>query len=1086
MKFAFLLLTCVVLRAAPTAIAFSPSIVNLATAPCWAGDYPDIGASFNTTNATLNTLVGTSSINAVDYLWTKQSGPGTATFGSASASATLVTVSAPGKYVFRLLVHDSMAASSTFDLTVGAVAFDRNGVIIPTTINVTKFFDKMIAFGRNVFCKEDWMQLRMSKLQIANNTYYTNEAAIWSTYGQGTISYPLSGVGYGLPGADICGTTSCNGTTVGSSDTSFSIHNSQRLTGLASLPTWIVAGGSGLTGEMIRVCSVTAIGGGTWGGTGDATVNVCFDGRGLAAYYIVGGGNQPSAPASHPNGEVVGEMRIQGSGTLFATDSQRPLAPAGVPGPPGPMTYNAGSVSVSGTIWTLTGGTWTSPAVQPGYMIRVTATHNGGTPFVWWDSIASVDSTSQIHVSRRDWPVGADSSSVLSYQITGIRYVSLEFGDTVYGDKGDGLCLGGDITKCGTHFIHQTLQGCESETACFATSEFDLGVLNDDLEVGMHFSYKNSQGAGAQPYGAEFYSTSMALLTFYLRSGWTDAQVAAQLIGDYWLRDPEFRGGWNAPYGPFQLGFGVIGGIASMAINPSSQIHIWDLRKWAAVGAAFNRSASSTCNAGADTRDTALNLSYVTLAAMFDTDSNYLPTWKAGLDGSGGALTRSNNCKQADNSYANGAAFATSGNGIFQLLLQHGSTIATGTGFTTNNGTSVCSGVAEGVIDVTNGSFSATLFSGSLGTLATNTNILIYDTTTSPRYVGAFTFSFSGSAVILAGKWPGATGRFNFMVEDNTHNGGGGGATVIGANGTDSDNLLLQETWGCIRDSATQIHLNKAWDDYVTDGVDTAGTPHHLTGTSTGTYYMYSSQIGVAGYYQQPFMLGVLAKIFSWIANYVPDATIQAGFSALLPGIGTWYHDTGYDPYLAASYYARVHNTCPSATLTLTGPMTAPKNTTDAPGSSIFESIASPCGFSGYQGYVGSGEYSERVNNSESFPAVIAYYRAQCTVSAAACDAARTFGDKVYGAMWGDCSTTLTGLYCDSHILSNADGELADAGASGGLGTYKWPGFFFGMGMQHQWPAIRCENAAPGTLGCVDTGASQRYPSSMRRPASSR
>ena len=43
-------------------------------------------------------------------------------------------------------------------------------------------------------------------------------------------------------------------------------------------------------------------------------------------------------------------------------------------------------------------------------------------------------------------------------------------------------------------------------------------------------------------------------------------------------------------------------------------------------------------------------------------------------------------------------------------------------------------------------------------------------------------------------------------------------------------------------------------------------------------------------------------------------------------------------------------------------------------------------------------------------------------------------------------------FYCDSHFVNTA-GELSNAS----LGAYKWTGFFFGMGMAHQWPAVRSE-----------------------------
>lgn len=1020
--------------AAPTAKARSS-----ATAPCWSGDatLANLGASLDVSGNNINTLYANDSINAVDYTWSKVSGPGTITFGSVNGITTTVTFTAPGAYVIGLLVHDSMGASSTFNLTVGTLAYDKNGIVIQPNANADLIFDKMIAFGKNPACFEDWMHARMVFLQIANNTYWTNSASVWSTYGQGTVSYPLSGIGPVLPGASVCGTTSCNGSTVSSTDMSFWIHNSERLS-LGTLPTWIVLGGLGQAGELIRICNAGAT-------TGDALLTVCYDGRGISSYPYGNAG--VTAAASHPNGEVVGEYRIHGTGTLFSTDSQRPLAPAGLPGPPGPVKYSTGSVAFSGaglTTVTLSLGSWTSPTVQAGYMLRVSGTHGGGTPFVWWAIINSVNSTTTATVSR-SWPSDADSATGLLYQVTGPRYIALEFADTALGDKGDGLCIAGDATKCGTHLFAVNLMGCERETDCYATTAFDMPPLNSDLETGMHYSYKNTQGDGNQPFATEFYSTSMGELSFFLRSGYTPAQTEAQLIGDYWINDPEFHGGYAHPYSPFYLNFGVIGAYASMMINPSSVMKPWNLRKWAIEGKTYFDANTTACNGGQyDTRDQSLLEAAVVLPAIFDLDSNYNGTWKSGVTS---ALTHDQNCKRADNSFGV-SPFTTSPNiYITPVVLTHGSAIGIGTGFGTNGPSSICSGTDTGTIDVTNGSFSATLFSGTLGNMATNSHIAIYDTTSSPRYVGTFVFSFSGSAVILAGKWPGATGRFTFMVEDISHNGNGASTSIGIGDESDTDNIRLQETWACIRNSSTQITLIKPWDDYVTDGVDTAGTPKHLTGTNSGTYYLYASPDGVGGYYQQPFMFGIKTKIMNWAAKYVNDSTIKAGFDALLPGMGQWYHDVGFDTYTNGTYYSTLHNSC--------RPTVAPKSAADPPDTSTFFYINEVCGQDGLAGYPSSGEFQSRVNNAEAFPAVMAYYDAQCLLGKTQCDAARDFGDKVYFGIWGDCSMTAPGLFCDGHHISNLDGELTDTGPSGGLGSYKWPGFWFGMGMQHQWPAKR-------------------------------
>jgi hypothetical protein len=342
----------------------------------------------------------------------------------------------------------------------------------------------------------------------------------------------------------------------------------------------------------------------------------------------------------------------------------------------------------------------------------------------------------------------------------------------------------------------------------------------------------------------------------------------------------------------------------------------------------------------------------------------------------------------------------------------------------------------------------ATLLTGSVGNPATNFNIVIRDTASNPNYVGFFQFSFKGSTVILAGLWPGASGTFSFVVQDTSQN--GGGMTAIGADGTDADNVRLIESWACTYNNAGQITLNRPWDDSVTGG------SNHPDGEYT-IYAAGNYGVPVAGYFQQPFMYGIKTKVVSYAASFTPDSTVSAGYGTLPPVMGQWFHDVGYDSNTFGSYYARVNLACE--------PAVQAKRHSDPPDSSVFASINHPCGWGGLAGAYGDGggEFTERVYSAEAFPAVIEYYRAQCALGRFQCDAARAFGDRVYGAIWGDCSMTAGGgatFYCDSHFV-NTSGELSD----GSLGAYKWTGFFFGMGMAHQWPAVRTSVIPPGRRG---------------------
>ena len=49
---------------------------------------------------------------------------------------------------------------------------------------------------------------------------------------------------------------------------------------------------------------------------------------------------------------------------------------------------------------------------------------------------------------------------------------------------------------------------------------------------------------------------------------------------------------------------------------------------------------------------------------------------------------------------------------------------------------------------------------------------------------------------------------------------------------------------------------------------------------------------------------------------------------------------------------------------------------------------------------------------------------------------------------------TTEGVYSDSNYVRDENGNNS-------LASYKWPGFFFGMGMAHRWPAVRLGGADP-------------------------
>lgn len=1029
---------------------------------------------------------------AVTCSWSNVGGVATPVIDSPSNCTSNVTaISTFGGYTFGLRTTDSAGNIAYFNLELGAVSMNSEGIVQQSDPNVDKIFNgPMIAFGKNPWQYEDERNYTGVNLQMVNDTYYADQAAVWSVPGQGTVAYPFTGIGpapSGQPGATLNGAISATATSI-------TVSNAQRLPVLLTLPTCpsisgtpagILVGNSIGAQELVRVACTTAT-------TGVATLTVVYDGRGIAGTPW---GNAQVVPAqAWPSGTIVGEMHLTGTGTLFVSDPNRPLCPAGAPGPMGPIVYNGGYVQLTpnsgaitgiGTAWaglwvgahayavgdrvvdgngnleqvtvagtssastyppwnTTVGGTttdagvtWTNEgpgsggAIQDSYLILVFATHAGGIPFHWWAQISTVGLTSI--TAARNAPPDVDAGTDFSYAILGPRWLSLEFNS--WG---------------GVQRLLQNGMYCESETSAFAVPGHDIPVLDSTNQSG-RFSYKNALGC-CSVFGPNFYGTGLALREFYYRSGYTPALTAANQIDDYWIRDPEIGSGY-AVGEPLLYGGGYQGGFADLMLNPSTPLTWPDVRQFADNGISlFTHYPGCNNTGGDDIRDQSYNQLFLTNAAIYDPDATYQATWLAGLGSAGGGsgtLGRDTVCRRSDYSFAV-PLLPLAGTNVVHLT--NGSTTATGTGLNSigPSGGNACAGVASGTITVAQGSTSATLVTGSLGNPVTNFNIAIWDTTSSPNYVGFFQFSFSGNAVQLGGLWPGASGTFSFVVQSNSQGLGSdtGGITAIGSGDfTDTDNIRQTEGWACTQVSATQITLNRPWSDAVT-----GGSLH-----PSGDYTIFPAAnygAGPAGYYTQPFMYGIKTYVVSRAAYYAPNATVSNGYKAFLGPMGSWYHDVGFDTNTVGTYYARVQGTCE--------PFVA------ANASTLFGTIhggfgTEPCDLAGLLGDEpgsGANEFPSRVDTVESFAAVIEYYKSQCLLGIPQCNAARAFGDLAYGAIYGEPSMTAPGFYSDSHYVNTA-GELGN----GSIGAYKWIGFFFGMGgmSSNTWPAIRLGPTYPGS-----------------------
>ena len=197
---------------------------------------------------------------------------------------------------------------------------------------------------------------------------------------------------------------------------------------------------------------------------------------------------------------------------------------------------------------------------------------------------------------------------------------------------------------------------------------------------------------------------------------------------------------------------------------------------------------------------------------------------------------------------------------------------------------------------------------------------------------------------------------------------------------------------------------------------------------------MYSANVSGTG--QQPFMLGGAKSLALQWAALNANPTIAAAFNTELQQAAGWMFSTGFDPGTLGPFYGRVFGACEPAIV---------------PSTSFLANLAqSGCAYGLNPGSI----IASRELTAESSTALRAYYASQANSSAA-----KDWADHQYGALWSKTGYDTGGVYSDSASAGNNTGlsNLTDAY----LGVYKWPGFFFGMGMAHQWPAARLGGVAP-------------------------
>jgi hypothetical protein len=965
-----------------------------------------------------NQLDGTASYSLADSSstvtcqWFQTGGPSNIAWGGTQTNCqpTLSGLLA-GAYYFNLQVTDVNSNTAVAALNgtngVGVVATDVNHVVVPANPAVTQIFGPQIAFGYNPWTYEDQQNLYAVGAQIPYQAAHNDFT--WANQRAGTVSYPFYGKGFS-PGP-ACTTLSAQMLVT---DTTISITNGSCLS-LSSLPTWLLVGSGNGTYEQVRVCSVAS------GSITSAVVmNICYDGRGVSgAYGYEGGMSSPIFPtATWPaTSTLVGEMRIQGTSTQFLTDPNGAACPV-APGPMGTATAGTGTVSLTSGSYTVTGsGTgWTSGITTQ--QILISGTHSS-VPFNFWAQLTYVSATSA--TMNRPAPAGMDSYSGLTYQLVAQTLLSLEVTD-----NGDGHIF--RLLDAG--------QGCESQTAMFAVPYHDITGYDSTTQSGVHWAFKHFlAGYTSDNFSPEFYgSGSIMALSFANRSGYAPAYTLGYSVAEYYVRDPEVAEGISCNT-PFACYGGIIGAAADLTTNPNTVL-IWPNIETSASGGEIS-TGSNACNY-TDTRDMGYQTAPLVFAANYDSNLTNRATFTTAL---ATMLNWDLTCQRTTAqgySAAEAGSFANSGYSLIQaggpygttrtaVTLTNGSTAGTGTGFV--NGSSSVNGTCYGVdsitLTVTNGSSTATVASGSLS----QQNLLwFYDGTNT----GVYAYTVTGSSVQLAGVWGGSSGTYNALstgggeiVNSNAPFGGYGAITVYtdtvdGVQPVDnySTNEQLRKAWACKYNSSTSLTLFRPWDQ---------------TG---GTYYISYNSVGA--FHQQPYFDGILAYRLTQALNNSNSTTVSNAQS-VLTNLGNWEATVGYDANNNHGvFYDTIQTACGSQADLNAG---------------LFYSIHGQqgCGQigNGPQYTSGPPEYAiSRVNNVEAGEALMQYAVQNFNSTTQA------LVDTAYDAIFGLSGTcpTLSSPFC---LQSSA--QIATNYTNSNLGSYKWPGFFFGMGgfFTSTWPAYR-------------------------------
>ena len=296
-------------------------------------------------------------------------------------------------------------------------------------------------------------------------------------------------------------------------------------------------------------------------------------------------------------------------------------------------------------------------------------------------------------------------------------------------------------------------------------------------------------------------------------------------------------------------------------------------------------------------------------------------------------------------------------------------------------------------------------FTVTSGTLVAGGKVLISGTLSGQPYNVYYQFSGTTGTVQLSGTWLGDTGSITWQTESDGH------WTVWhdGPTLTDGDQGKL---YGCRFVSSTELELNRNY-------------------AESSTTDLRRFRNNLSGWGQQPFIMGIKAWQMS-IAAQGADAPTASNYQTLAEGAATWVRTTGYDPLTQGLFYGRVYQQCE--------PVVGAGDFTGA------GQRQSECA------YTPSNRGAARALNAEAQNALRLWYQANPT------SPNQATGDEFYAASWG-YEYVAPGYATDPYDNIYATTANLNAG--------KWYGFQFGVGMAHQWPAVRVGGVAPEDLRTI-------------------